>query len=38
MEIVIKAAEKAGPGVELEDEEELPPIRTFMDDLTLLIY
>jgi hypothetical protein len=35
--IYIKATEKAGPIVELEEEEEeLPPIRTFMDDLTLL--
>ena len=36
MEVVIRAAEKAGPGVELGGAEELPQIRAFMDDLTLL--
>ena len=36
MEIIIRAAEKAGPGVSLRGAEELPPIRAFMDDLTLL--
>ena len=36
MEIIIRASEKAGPGVSLRGSEELPPIRAFMDDLTLL--
>jgi hypothetical protein len=36
MEVIIRAAEKAGPGVTFKDGEELPPIRAFMDDLTLL--
>ena len=36
MEEVIRAAEKAGHDVELEGAEELPPIRAFMDDITLL--
>ena len=36
MEIIIRAAEKAGPGVSLRNEEELLPIRALMDDLTHL--
>ena len=36
MEIIIRAAAKAGPGVSLRGAEELPPIRAFMDNLTLL--
>ena len=36
IEIIIRAAEKAGPGVSLRGAEELPPKRGFMDDLTLL--
>ncbi len=34
--VIIRAAEKAGPGVSVGGSEELPPIRAFMDDLTLL--
>jgi len=36
MEVITKAAEIVGPGVTFDDGEELPPIRAFMDDLTLL--
>ena len=35
MEVITRAAERARPGVVL-DGEELPPIRPFMDDLTIL--
>ena len=36
MEIITKAAERSGPGISFSEGEELPPIRAFMDDLTLL--
>ena len=35
-EVIIRAAENAGPGVSLGGSEELLPITAFMDDLTLL--
>ena len=35
MEVITRAAERAGPGVVL-DGEEIPPIRAFMDDSTIL--
>ncbi len=35
MEVITRAPERAGPGVVL-DGEGLPPIRAFMDDLTIL--
>ena len=36
MEVITKAAERYGPGIAFSEGEELPPIRAFMDDLTLL--
>ena len=36
MEVITKAAERSGPGIAISEGEELPPIRAFMDDLTLL--
>ena len=36
IEIITKAAERSGPGRAFSEGEELPPIRAFMDDLTLL--
>ncbi|XP_019626566.1 PREDICTED: uncharacterized protein LOC109471671 [Branchiostoma belcheri] len=36
MEVMTRSAERMGPGVSLEGSEELPSIRAFMDDLTLL--
>ncbi|KAI8516566.1 hypothetical protein Bbelb_051470 [Branchiostoma belcheri] len=36
MEVITRAAERMGPGMSLEGSDELPPIRAFMDDLTLL--
>ena len=36
MEVITKAAERSGPRIAFSEGEELPPIRAFMDDLTLL--
>ena len=36
MEVITKAAERSGPGIAFSEGEELPHIRAFMDDLTLL--
>ena len=36
MEVITKAAERSGAGIAFSEGEELPPIRAFMDDLTLL--
>lgn len=36
MEVIIGAAEKVGPAIASREGEEFPPLRAFMDDLTLL--
>lgn len=36
MEVITKAVERSGSGIAFSEGEELPPIRAFMDDLTLL--
>ena len=36
MDVITRAAERAGPGVSLDGDLELPPIRAFMDNLTIL--
>ena len=36
MEVIVRSARAQGRGVELAPNQVLPPIRAFMDDLTLL--
>ena len=36
MEVIVRSSEDSGQGVEVAPGQILPPIRSFMDDLTLL--